>query len=211
MSARTWLTKAGFGAFALGGAWVLFAGLPRWYPAERAVAPTGAAADESTAGTLTVATLFHVSDDGMRLVGSPVRLARRANPTAQARAILEAQLAEPPAPLRSPIPAGTTLRAVYLTEDGDAFVDFSAEIMLGHAGGSREELFTVYAVVNALILNLAAVDAVQILVAGVEVDTLAGHVDLQRPLPQNLDLLEAPGDAWTPSEEDAPADPELSS
>ena len=212
MNRRTWLARAGLGGAALGGAWVLFAGLPRWYPAEEPAAPVGGGAADrpTTGGALTVSTLFYVSDDGMRLVGSPLRLARRANPTAQARAILEAQLAEPPAPLLSPIPAGTALRAVYLTEDGDAFVDLTEEIVLGHSGGSREELFTVYAIVNALTMNLAAVDAVQILVDGVEVDTLVGHVDLQRPLRRNLDLLEAPGAGWTPAE-GAPADPERSS
>lgn len=185
------LGKLVFGAAALGAAWVLFVGLPQGRPAEDAASPDGDAADDA-AGGLTVATLFHVSDDGMRLVGSPFQLARRANPTAQARVILEAQLAEPPAPLLSAIPAGTALRAVYVTGDGDAFVDLSAEIVRGHPGGSREELFTVYSIVNALAMNLASVDAVQILVDGVEVDTLVGHVDLQRPLRRNLDLLETP-------------------
>ena len=200
------LTRVGFGLVALGGAWVLFAGLPRWYPAEESAAPAADAVDGSTAGEVGVSTLFYVSDDGMRLVESPVRLARRANPTAQARAILEAQLAPPPARLLSPIPVGTALLAVYLTDDGDAFVDLSEEVVLGHVGGSREELFTVYAVVNALTLNLDAVDAVQILVDGAEVDTLVGHVDLQRPLRPNLDLLEIPM-----PDEDAPTDPGPSS
>ena len=210
MSGRTWLARIVFAAAALGGAWVLFVGLPRWYPDEGPAVSTGGADDRSAAGAQTVSTLYYISGDGMRLVGVPRRLARRANPTAQARAILEQQLADPPAPLISPIPPGTGLRAVYLTGDGDAFVDLTEEIALGHSGGSREELFTVYAVVNALATNLAAVDAVQILVDGVEVDTLVGHVDLQRPLRQNLDLLEAPSDDWMPAD-DAPADPDRSS
>ena len=210
MSGRAWLARIVFAAAALGGAWVLFVGLPRWYPDEGPAVSTGGADDRSAAGAQTVSTLYYVSGDGMRLVGVPRRLARRANPTAQARAILEQQLADPPAPLLSPIPPGTSLWAVYLTGDGDAFVDLTEEIALGHSGGSREELFTVYAIVNALTTNLAAVDAVQILVDGVEVDTLVGHVDLQRPLRQNLDLLEAPSDDWMPAD-DAPADPDRSS
>ena len=210
MSGRAWLARIVFAAAALGAAWVLFVELPRWYPAEGPAVSTGGADDRSAAGTQTVSTLYYVSGDGMRLVGVPRRLARRANPTAQARAILEQQLADPPAPLVSPIPPGTGLRAVYLTGNGDAFVDLTEEIALGHSGGSREELFTVYAIVNALATNLAAVDAVQILVDGVEVDTLVGHVDLQRPLRQNLDLLEAPSDDWMPAD-DAPADPDRSS
>lgn len=211
MSGRAWLARIVFAAAALGGAWVLFVGLPRWYPNEGPAVSAGGADDRSAAvGTQTVSTLYYVSGDGMRLVGVPRRLARRADPTAQARAILEQQLTDPPAPLISPIPPGTGLRAVYLTGDGDAFVDLTEEIALGHSGGSREELFTVYAIVNALATNLAAVDAVQILVDGVEVDTLVGHVDLQRPLRQNLDLLEAPSDDWMPAD-DAPADSDRSS
>ena len=211
MSGRAWLARIVFVAAALGGAWVLFVGLPRWYPDEGPAVSAGGVDDRGAAvGAQTVSTLYYISGDGMRLVGVPRRLARRANPTAQARAILEQQLADPPAPLISPIPPGTGLRAVYLTGDGDAFVDLTEEIALGHSGGSREELFTVYAVVNALTTNLAAVDAVQILVDGVEVDTLVGHVDLQRPLRQNLDLLEAPSDDSMPAD-DAPADPDRSS
>lgn len=210
MSGRAWLARIVFAAAALGGAWVLFVGLPRWYPDEGPAVSTGVADDRSAVGAQTVSTLYYVSGDGMRLVGVPRRLAGRANPTEQARAILEQQLADPPAPLLSPIPPGTALRAIYITGDGDAFVDLTEEIALGHSGGSREELFTVYAIVNALTTNLAAVDAVQILVDGVEVDTLVGHVDLQRPLRQNLDLLEAPSDDWMPAD-DAPADPDRSS
>ena len=207
---RTSLARIAFGTAALGGAWVLFVGLPGWYPAEESTAPIGAASNEPTAGARTVSTLFYISDDGMRLVGVPLQLARQADPTAQARIILEAQLDEPPAPLLSPIPPGTALRAVYLTEDGDAFVDFTEEIALGHSGGSREELFTVYAIVNALTMNVAAVAAVQILVDGVEIDTLVGHVDLQRPLKQNLDVLEAPSTDRMPA--DGPSsDPDRSS
>ena len=43
-----------------------------------------------------------------------------------------------------------------------------------------------YALVNALTTNLPEVTAVQILVGGQEVDTLAGHVDLRRPLGPNM-------------------------
>ena len=39
---------------------------------------------------------------------------------------------------------------------------------------------------NALTTNVAEVGAVQILVDGREVDTLAGHIDLRQPLTPNL-------------------------
>ena len=52
------------------------------------------------------------------------------------------------APLASPIPAGTSLRALYVSDRGDAFVDLSGEVRTGHTGGSLDELFTVYAIVE---------------------------------------------------------------
>ena len=44
------------------------------------------------------------------------------------------------------------------------------------------ELLTVYAIVNAVTANLPGVQRVQILVDGREVDTIAGHIDVRRPL-----------------------------
>ena len=55
-----------------------------------------------------------------------------------------------------------------------------------HSGGSLDELLTVYALVNAVTTNVHEVAAVQILVDGREVDTLAGHIDLRQPLTPNL-------------------------
>ena len=40
--------------------------------------------------------------------------------------------------------------------------------------------------VDALTVNLPAISAVQVLIDGREVETLAGHVDLRRPLSKNL-------------------------
>jgi spore germination protein GerM len=181
------------GVIALAGALLLFVGLPRWYSAETPQATTGTAPGLVTDDEQVEATLFYVSNDGMGLVEFQRQFDRRTSLQEQARVILEAQLAEPPAPLLSPIPAGTRLRAFYVTERGDAFVDLSEEVTLGHTGGSLEELFTVYAIVNTVTTNFAAISAVQILVNGREVDTLAGHVDLQRPLEQNLQWVAGNG------------------
>ena len=94
--------------------------------------------------------------------------------------------------------------ALYLSELGDVFVDLSEEVTLGHSGGSLEELFTVYAIVNALTTNLPAINAVQILVNGREVDTLVGHVDLQNPLERNMQWVADPEAESTPEAEPTP-------
>ena len=79
-----------------------------------------------------------------------------------------------------------------MTERGEAYVDLSAEVTSKHPGGSLDEIFTVYTIVNALTVNLPAITRVQILVDGKEVDTLAGHVDLRHPLQKNLKWLANP-------------------
>ena len=43
------------------------------------------------------------------------------------------------------VPKGTKLRAFYVTERGDAFVDLSGDVVSAHPGGSLTELLTVYA------------------------------------------------------------------
>ena len=75
---------------------------------------------------------------------------------------------------------------MFVTEKGDAYVDLSREASAAHPGGSLNELLTVYTIVNAVTANLPAVTAVQLLIDGKPVETLAGHVDLRRPLEKNL-------------------------
>jgi spore germination protein GerM len=137
------------------------------------------------------ATLYFVSDDGMELVGIQREVPFGETVIDQAKQIVTSQLAVAPAPLVSAIPPETALRALYLTERGDAFVDLSADARTRHPGGALDELFTVYTIVNALTTNLPAVKRVQILIEGKEVDTLAGHVDLRHPLQKNLKWVRA--------------------
>ena len=63
---------------------------------------------------------------------------------AQARRIIEAQLEPPAAPAISAIPAGTTLKELFISERGDAYVNLSTEIAHNHPGGSIDEILTVY-------------------------------------------------------------------
>jgi spore germination protein GerM len=185
------LAIAGLALFGLFAAWLLFIGMPHWYAARRAqlqaATPTAAVTAPSAVRKIT-ATLFYVSDDGMSLVQVQREVPFGATPAEQARAIVEAQLA-PVAPQVSAIPPDVKLRDIFITERGDAFVDLSGEVTSRHPGGSLNEIFTVYSLVNALTVNLPAITRVQILVDGKEVDTLAGHVDLRHPLAKSLEWV----------------------
>jgi spore germination protein GerM len=165
--------------------WLLFVALPRWYgptPARPVSSVAGSAATPETPARKIKAHLFYVAEDGTHLTGVEQDVPYAEQAVDQAREILNAQIAAPAAPFVSAVPAGTTLRALFLTPTGEAFVDLSQEIATAHPGGSLNERLTIYTIVEALTFNLPAIHAVQMLVDGKEVETLAGHVDLRRPL-----------------------------
>ena len=190
--------RAVLAAFLLGmlaaGAWLVVRGLP---DAQTPAPPTPAAApveatESASSGRRIKARLFYVADDGQHLTAVEREVAYSNQSAEQAKAILQAQLATVDAPLLSAVPASTRLRAVYITPQGEAYVDLSQDVTTAHPGGSLNELLTIYTIVHALTVNLPAVTSVQILVDGKEVDTLAGHVDLRRPLAKQLQFVVGP-------------------
>lgn len=89
--------------------------------------------------------------------------------------------------LGATLPDGTTVRAVFMIADDIAVVDLGGEALRDWTTGSSAEMAAVYSVVNTITGNIPEIQSVQILVEGREVQTLAGHVDLSRPLrPKNL-------------------------
>jgi spore germination protein GerM len=153
---------------------------PRWLttppPASDGPAPTAADARKIRAR------LFYVDDAGTGLTSVEQEVAYGEGTIEQAKRIIEAQLAPPAEPLVTAIPPGTSLRTVFLAKGGEVYVDLSGELRKNHPGGTTNELLTVYSLVSALTSNLPAITGVQILVEGQEVDTLAGHLDLRRPI-----------------------------
>jgi hypothetical protein len=136
-----------------------------------------------------MATLYYGSADGQALLPVHREVVLADGVVPQGREILATQLQPAPDGYVSVIPEGTSLRAFYVTDRGDAFVDLSGEVSTRHAGGSTLEMLTVYAIVHAVTSNLPSVRRVQILVDGREADTLAGHVDLRRPLAPDMSLV----------------------
>ncbi len=140
------------------------------------------------------ATLYYISEDGLSLPGVQREVPFADSIAEQARRIVEAQLTAAPPPYAPAVPGGTTLRALFIGQRGEAFVDLAGDVRTKHPGGALYELFTIYSIVNALTVNLPAITRVQILIDGKEADTLAGHVDLRHPLQKNLKWTELPTD-----------------
>jgi hypothetical protein len=196
LTRRQWAIVAGYAVGGVVFAALLFTALSRLLstPAPSTSAPDAPNAPVAAAPEKAVprikATLYFASEDGLRLVPAEREVPLAEGLVAQARSIVEAQLAaEAPAPLASTIPQGSTLRGIFISERHEAFVDLDPTIRSAHPGGTLQELMTVYTIVNALVTNLPDLQEVQILIGGQEVDTLAGHVDLRRPLRKNEGLI----------------------
>ena len=172
-------------------AWGVTLALQRLAEPTATTAPAAAPPPATTAHI--TATLFYASPDGQALLPVRREIPLAEGVIAQGRQILLSQLAPPPDGRQSVIPSGTELRSFYVTERGDAFVDLSNRISAGHPGGSLTELLTVYTIVNAVTANLPAIQRVQLLVEGKEVDTIAGHVDVRRPLTRDSSLVRDTG------------------
>jgi Sporulation and spore germination len=167
--------------------------LSRPAPGAAAVDPVVTTAPQTTAPAVPKikATLYFASEDGLHLVPSEREVPLAEGVVAQARSILEAQLsAEAQEPLVSTIPQGAALRGIFVSDRNEVFVDLEPAIRTAHPGGTMRELMTVYTIVNAVLTNLPTLQEVQILIGGQEADTLAGHVDLRRPLRKDSSLIQ---------------------
>jgi hypothetical protein len=182
---RAFALYAALAAVLVGGLVLLTLFGPRWLtavPEEAAGTATPTAAEARKIR----ARLFYVDEAGTGLAGAEQEVLYGEGTIEQAKRIIEAQLSAAPEPFVSAIPLGTRLRRVFFTKSGDMYVDLSTELRQNHPGGTTGEILTVYAIVSALTANLPAVTGVQILIDGKEVDTLAGHLDLRRPIEQDL-------------------------
>jgi hypothetical protein len=80
------------------------------------------------------------------------------------------------------IPASTRLLNVFSDGTGGVTLNFSEHLRTDHPGGSEAEITTLRCLVSTVGANFPGVDEVQILIEGETVPTLAGHVNLARPL-----------------------------
>ncbi len=84
----------------------------------------------------------------------------------------------------SPIPEGTVATAAfYNPEDESVVLDFSQELVTGHPGGSAAEAATLTSILRTVALNFPGTRSCVILVDGAQVETLAGHLNME----QNFD------------------------
>jgi spore germination protein GerM len=137
----------------------------------------------------TSAHLYFLDKENQFLIAEERSLQHHEKPVFFARSIVEALIKGPQRGLIRTIPQDTKVRAIYVTQEGICYVDLTSHIADKHPGGIKSELFTVYSIVNSVVLNVPEVEAVKILINGNESPTLAGHIDLQVPVKANMLLI----------------------
>lgn len=183
-------------------------------PAAQTAAESPTAADaEATREPIPVDLYF--PNRGSRLTIERRLLNAGGDPESRIRAIIALLQRGPEDPaLSAPLPPDLELLAVYLGDDGVAYLDFglpqqapsSTEAPPADAGstaasappgpavlqtyGSTQEMQAVYSLVNSLVTNLPEVGWVVLLWNGMQRPTFAGHLDTSRPLAAKLDLVE---------------------
>ena len=146
-----------------------------------AAAVTAAPGATPPPGEIVRLTLFFPGADDARLRPEERDIPKPSGPGAYLRAIFtELQRGPTRAGLVGALPAKMQLRNAFLLPEGTAVLDLAMDASLSF--GSDEELSIVAALVDSTLQNVADTTHVRILVNGEPADTLAGHVDLTRPM-----------------------------
>ncbi len=136
------------------------------------------AALETDATSPRLVTLYFPSPDEDKLIAETRSMSVAKSEVDRMRQILLALVEGPRQGEERALPPSTAVRAVFLTPDGTAYLDFSQDLQSTPHPGIRSETLAAYAIVDSLAANLPEVKRAKILVQGQEVDTLAGHADL---------------------------------
>jgi spore germination protein GerM len=152
------------------------------------VEPEPTAAPAEVQRTINVKLLFEDPASGA-LVPEERSVIYHANLARQLRVVVEELLRGSQSGRKAPLPAETHVREVFVTARGIAYVDVSKEIAEKPLPGADAEMLAVFSLVNSITMNFPAVKRVQILIEGRVAETLAGHVDLSRPLLPDVTLL----------------------
>ena len=133
-------------------------------------------------------TLYFAAADGSGLVAEGRETADCLVEADCLRATVQALLDGPVGDLTPVFPPQTVLRGIAVT-GSEVRIDFDHALVDNHPGGSWGELLTIHALADTLAEHFPHLRQVRILVEGVALETLKGHVDLRRPLSPDFSLV----------------------
>lgn len=156
-----------------------------WFWSKRSVdkALTGAVRTDPAAPALHKRQVhLYFSDSSGKYLSAEQRVVEQPPDVASAaRGLVEVLIRGPLEQGMRTLPRDAGLRALFVTSDGVAYVDFKADALDSHPGGVEAELLSIFSIVDTLVLNLEEIRQVKFLIGGQEAATLAGHVDISRP------------------------------
>jgi spore germination protein GerM len=133
--------------------------------------------------------LYFAAADGQTLVAETRGINECQRDEDCLRDTVEALIAGPQTDLVPILPSHVVLRGISVA-DSLISVDFSQELIDAHPGGTQSEILTIYGLVDTLTVNFPHLRTLQILVDGVPVATLKGHIDLRQPINPDFSLVE---------------------
>jgi spore germination protein GerM len=131
--------------------------------------------------------LYFGDSNGRYLTAEQRVVEEPADVVSAARSLVQALIQGPLHGGTRTLPQDSSLRSLFVTPEGVAYVDFKADAFEHHPGGVETEMLTIYSIVNTLVLNMEEIRWVKLLIGGQEAATLAGHVDLSHLF--NADML----------------------
>jgi spore germination protein GerM len=139
--------------------------------------------DAETMGTRAV-TLYFPTRDAEAVRGEVRNIRAHVRRDEEIEAVVEQLLVGPDTQgLISAMPPGTRLwHAFFDDKQSLVYLDFSQELVSGLRGGSTTELMVLTSLLRTLAVAFPDIHGAQILVDGLEIETLAGHIDLTEPL-----------------------------
>jgi spore germination protein GerM len=116
------------------------------------------------------------------LIAEKRRLQPGQTPVERAKASLQELIVGPKSDALRTLSPEVKIRTLFIDDQGTAYVDFSEALSRTHPGGPWAEMLTLRSILQTLVANVPEIKRVQILIEGREAETLAGHVDIRRPL-----------------------------
>jgi hypothetical protein len=143
---------------------------------------TARPAVKKSAPTTLYVTLYKATPDYDALTSSSKLLKLPKAGKVQLARLIFAELTRDGKKAKSPLPPGVSLCTATFA-GRRITLDLSKEIISGMANtGSSDEMLAVYGLVNTYLKNFPDFSEVQITVAGHPVKTLAGHIEINKPL-----------------------------
>ena len=134
-------------------------------------------------------TLYFSDQEAEYLIGEKREIRKKDEVEEEVQEVIRELIKGPKGRLLPTLPSRTELLSLQLDDKGIARVNFSRALSKDHPGGSSAEVMTVYSVVNTLIINFPVIKRVQFLVEGKEIESITGHLSLNRPIASKPDLI----------------------